>query len=97
MGLWGALKGVAKALLPFAVARGLDVYRQKNPKSGWLIDALEGQLLSIETDPATQHLPPNKKVLVATKRLQEAFPGTSKAESQHIARLILKERQVKNT
>lgn len=89
MGLWGTLKGVAGRLLPFFVQSGLEEYRRKNPKSGWIVDATQSAFLSAEQDLSFRSLVPEKKVARIAKQITTEFPGTDTETAKAIARLVV--------
>lgn len=89
MGLWGGIKGVAKRLLPFVIQGGLEQYRKKNPKSGWIVDAVESSLESNEQEMGFRSLTPEKKVERVAKQVRSEFPDIDIDKAREIARLAV--------
>lgn len=92
MSFWGTLKGVAKRLLPFLITGALGEYRKKNPKHGWLVDAVDGAFGAVEENPSLRLLTPEKKVEHVAKQVQTDFPGTDLEVTRQIARMVISSR-----
>lgn len=96
MGIWQAIKrvgkGVAKVLLPALARSGLEQYRKKNPKSGWIVDAVESALESNEQSVSFQQLTPEKKAHSVYKQVRTEFPDMDPEEVRAIANVAVMEK-----
>ncbi len=95
MKLFRYIKGAAKFLLPVLAETALGKFRKKNPKYGWLVDAVEGHLAHIEADELSAAAMPSTKVEMVAQRVVNEFPDTDLDRAREIARLAIKHRQAK--
>lgn len=92
-GLWRVVRGAAVALLPVLAQSALQKYRKKNPKHGWLIDAIGSEVERT----CHEHLDMSHAEIVdrVTNRVVQAFPGADYEAARTIAKLHVSDVQAK--
>ncbi len=99
MSFWSKIKGplnkIAGFLLPVLAQSALEKFRKKNPKYGWLVDAVEGSISHVEANELTASLPLTGKVELIAQTIVNDFPGTDLNTAREVARLVLSHRQGK--
>jgi hypothetical protein len=97
MSFWSVLGGVAKRLLPFILTTGLEAFRKKNPKYGWLVDAVSNRLTHMELNPEFASLTQQAKINLVSRGVLDTWPGTDPEMAKHIVRLAVIDRQRKKS